>query len=333
MKNARLRITLVLLVVGTAIFGLWSKRSSSVERSDINTYPTVDTGKETLVTASPLNSRAETEFASERSKKLRLFLESENVLIVFWGKVVDEMGTGIPGASIKYHVQRSGVLNAAGSVEEDVHHGVVTSGVDGSFEINQIKGMSLAIEGITKPGHTLLGNQKLGFSYTVTSALHKPDHRSPQVYVMGLNETRPDVRSWQQKVKLRWNDGEMRIDSVTGQLSPSGNIVLIPSRNGSTGRFDWNLKVTLQDGELSEAIADTALIAPENGYIRAWQCGFLANDKDFQSSIDTNVYYRLNGKYGRLKFLIYSDVDSNDVSLYLESFVNNSGGRNTEGDQ
>ena len=48
-------------------------------------------------------------------------------------------------------------------------------------------------------------------------------------------------------------------------------------------------------------------------------------------STNANVFYHANGKYGRFSFLIYADAGPNDVSLYLESFVNDSGGRDTEG--
>ena len=332
MKNIRLRIAFVLLVVAAAIFGFWPKRQIPIERRDSNSTATVD-AKNKLVTESSTNSNAAILFASERIKKLRSILESENVPIVFWGKVVDETGGGISNATIKYHVRGSGVLNAVGLIEEDIHNGVATSAVDGSFEIKQRKGMSLAIEGITKSGYRLYENQKLGISYTVTSALHKANQQSPQVYVMRSSESSPDIQTWQRKVKLPWNGSDIQIDLETGQISPYGNVTVTSNRTGSVGRFDWSLTVTLQNGELAEAKANTAFIAPENGYAKKWQCGYSANDKDFVSGTDANVYYRLNGKYGRLKLLIYSDSGSNDVSLYLESFANNSGGRNTEGRQ
>ena len=129
----------------------------------------------------------------------------------------------------------------------------------------------------------LYGNQKLVFSYTVTSSLHKPVQQSPQVYVMKPSDSHADVRSWQQNMKLPWNGSEARLVLETGKLSPSGDLVITASRSGSSGRFDWNLTVTLQGGELYEAKENTALIAPETGYIPTWQSGFLANDKNFLS--------------------------------------------------
>jgi hypothetical protein len=329
MKKFPSKIIFILLSVVAAIIVLWPRSQSPIDRSLGN--PSLTADAKNKVTMSPPNSNAAVQFALERVKKMRAILETENVPIVFWGKIVDETNAGVSGAMIKYHVRGAGVLNAAGLVEDKNRNGVVSSGIDGSFEIRQSKGMSLAIEDITKPGYRLYENQKLVFSYTVTSSLHKPDKQSPQTYVMRSSESRMDVRWWEKKVKLPWNNGEIRFDLQTGNLSPSGNLVFTASRNGSFGRFDWNLTVTLQNGELSEAKENTALIAPENGYLPKWQCGFLANDKDFLSSLDTNVYYRVNGKYGRLKFLIYADAGPNDVSLYLESFANNSDGRNTEG--
>ena len=314
-----LGIIVILLVVG-CLTVFWNHSSSVGQRND--------SGPHLASKAAPEQRTMDANAAKkERMTKLKSILATENVPIVFWGKVQDELGLAISGATIHFHVRGSGILNAMGLLEDDVRGGTVMSAGDGSFTMSPRAGMALTIDSITKPGYKLLENQKLNFSYTVTSSLHKPDEKKPLIYVMQREDAQDDISTWQQKAKLPWNEGDLRVDLSNGELSPTGNLILTPARSGSAGRFDWSLSIRVSDGELVEAEPNTAPIAPVAGYTSKVNWKFAASDKDFVSGLDTALYYRVNGKYGRLKLLVYANVGLNSFSLHLDSTANTSGGR------
>lgn len=323
MKSNNRLITLGLIVMALFVAFItifWKGSPNGAQRND-SVPPLVSN-------ATPEQTPLDTNAAkTERMAKLKSILKTSNVPIVFWGKVQDELGAAISGATIRFHIRGSGILNAMGLLEEDVSNGKVMSAGNGTFSISPRPGMALTIESITKPGYKLLENQKLNFSYTVTSSLHKPDEKKPLIYAMQREDARDEISTWQKKAKLPWNEGDLRIDLSNGELSPTGNLILTPARSGSVGRFDWSLSIRVDGGELVEAEPNTAPIAPVAGYTSKIDWKFAAADKDFVSGLDTAVYYRIKGKYGRLQLLVYADVEPDSYSLHLDSSANTSGGR------
>ena len=132
------------------------------------------------------------------------------------------------------------------------------------------------------------------------------------------------------QIKLAWNGTPIRVDLDTCSLSPSGTLVLTPTRNGTDGRFDWSLTAQIDGAGLIEAKQGAALIAPSDGYRSFWKCGYSSTDNRWRFAHDSDVFYQLRGKYGRLKLQIYADAAPSDVSVYLSRFLNEAGGRETE---
>lgn len=331
MRKRSLLIGLAVFVVAMAFVALWMRRS----QNQIDLLP--PSSKESVSKAvSPKPSfpiPAASQGSVDRAERTRELLDAGNVPITFWGKVIDEDKAGISGVIIKYRIQRAGRLEADGTIAEDGLLASISSNTDGSFSITNASGTTLSMIDFTKEGYELSANQNSVFGYYGTPVMHTPKQESPQVFVMRLNKTQNDVSSTSQQLRLPWDGKAIRIDLDSGNPSPSGKLLLTASRTASTGRFGWSLTLAIDGGELTEAEPGTALIAPEMGYRPVWQCRYEPDANPWRFSRDANVYYKLNGKFGRLKLQIYADAGPNDVSLYFEAFANNRGRRNTEGRQ
>jgi len=266
----------------------------------------------------------------DRIQRARSFLEGGNVPVAFWGKVVDGSGSEVPGVSIKYNIRRAGLLNFVGGVSEDVVRGNVFSAADGTFKITGQSGTTLSLEKFEKGGYELYANQNVTFGYAGISPVYVPNKHIPLVFSM-RSITKPSaVKKSDGEIRLRWDGAPVRVDINTCKLSKNGELVLTPSRNGASGRFDWSLTAAIENGELVEANPGTAFIAPADGYLESWKCGYSAKERVWRFANDVNLFYRTKGVVGRLKLQIYADAGPSDVSLYLESFVNASGGRDTD---
>jgi hypothetical protein len=326
-------IGLVVFVVVTPFVAMWMRRNQiQIDSSPLSSKESVSEAASTKPSLPPIP--ATSQGSVDRAERTRALLNAGNVAITFWGKVIDEDGAGIPGVIIKYRIQRAGRLEADGTIAEDGILASISSNADGSFSITNASGTTLSMVDLTKEGYEeLSSNQNKVFGYYGTPVLHMPKQQSPQVFMMRSNKKQNDVSSVSQQLRLPWDGKAIRIDLDSGNPSPSGKLVLTASRTASTGRFGWSLTLAIDGGELTEAEPGTALFAPENGYSPVWQCRYEPDANPWRFSRDANVYYRIHGKFGRLKLQIYADAGPNDVSLYIEQFVNNGGGRNTEGRQ
>lgn len=267
---------------------------------------------------------------TDRAERMREWLSAANVNITFWGKVADESGAGIPGAVIKYRIQRAGRLEAGHTMSVDNITSSTRSDANGLFSINNARGTSFSVMDITKEGYKIGSSQDLTFGYFGMPDTHNPKNKSPQVFTMISNGKHGDIGILSTELRLLWNGEAVRIDLNSGNPTSSGELVVTASRTASTGRFGWSLTLAIDGGGLKEAEAGKALIAPEGGYSSVWQCRYEPDANPWRFARDVNVYYKLNGVFGRMELQIYADAGPDDVSIHLRKFVNNSGGRNTD---
>lgn len=331
MTKRHLQTSLFIFALIATFVALWMRSGNNHSNSE--TTSAMETSAKAASSKTISSTPATLQSPFDRADRTLALLEAANVPITFWGKVVDEAGVGIPGVSIMYRIHRAGRLEANGAITEDGVKASLASSANGLFSIMNARGTTLSIEGFTKDGYELSANQHNVFGYSGTPALHTPNQQSPQIFMMRSNKTQIDVSSISRQIRMPWDGKALRIDLDSGNPSPSGKLVLTANRTALTGRFGWSLSIAIDGGEVREAEKGTAFIAPENGYLPIWQCRYAADANPWRFGHDANVYYRLNGKYGRIKVQIYADAGPNDVSLYLERFVNNSGARNTEGRQ
>jgi hypothetical protein len=83
---------------------------------------------------------------SDRSNPLRIFeaIEATNVAITFWGKVVDQDGRSVSGATVQYdYTIEHGNLAGVAWSEQEVRTGETVSDKDGLFSVLGLKGHAL----------------------------------------------------------------------------------------------------------------------------------------------------------------------------------------------
>lgn len=272
--------------------------------------------------------------AEDRAEKLKAMVQTSNVPISFWGKVIDEAGTPIPKALINYRIQRARLLGIAGIGPEKGVKSTISTDERGLFRILNTRGVLLEFEGFEKVGFLLMSNQPRTFAYSRSPEIHAPNEHSPQVFVMKSNIARNAVKSIRGKFELPWDGSALRIDLETGKVSQSGQLMVTAFRSAARGQvrgFEWRLSIKIDNGELiQEAAKEVAFIAPEHGYSSEWSSGSTSGAIPWRSGYRGNVYYRVNGKYGRLNLEIYADSRESEIGLHFESFLNESGGRSTE---
>ena len=261
-----------------------------------------------------------------RENQRKQLIENTNVPIKFWGKVVDQDGKPLHNVIVKYRVQRASLPYGSGSSII----GTVASASDGLFSIANVRGATLGMEGFVKDGYRLMQNQKVDFGYSRSPEIYVPIPDSPRIYIMAANNAQNNVRFISRELRLPWDGMPNRLALDSGTPSPSGKLVITAIRTASTGHFGWSITLAIDGGELKEAEKETALIAPENGYLPVWRCGYAPDAHPFRFAHDAQIYYMLNGKYGRIKLQIYADAGPNSRNIKLDIINNISGGKNTE---
>jgi hypothetical protein len=330
MNKRRLLVSvgLIILALVSAFVAMW-KSLLHDQHSNAKVPEVINHRNELTKTRMPASPS--TAPSSDRAEKTRDFIDAANVSIQFWGKVVDESGVGVSGVHIVYLIQRAGRMEANGLIVQDDVRGNLVSSEDGSFSITNARGTTLSMECFTKVGYEFSSNQHSVFGYFGTPEIHTPSHMKPHVFVMQSSKQPLDVKKTSQDVRLPWDGRPIRIDLDSCTVSPSGALIITATRTASTGHFGWGISLTIDGGDLQEAPAGSAFIAPVEGYLPDWQCGYAPNANPWRFGHDANVYYRQKGKFGRLKLQIYADAGPSDVSVHLEAFVNMSGTRSTEG--
>ena len=265
--------------------------------------------------------------------KLKMIASITNVPIQFFGIVVDENGNGLQGVHIDHSVFSVGILSNVG-FEDNILHFTTTSGSDGAFTVKNLRGRLLSFDGFTKLGYKLMPSQKNGFAYANSPEIHTPNSNQPVMFVMRSDGQTVKITHAQGEIRLLWDGMPVLASLTTGKLAKDGDLVIIAQRDAEIGKkihgdFSWSLTLRLTNGELLEAKRDTALIAPKDGYKDNWTIRYPGIDSNLLG-IHPNIYFKKNGAYGRLRLVIQPDSSPSQMSLRIEIFQSEDGGRITD---
>ena len=256
---------------------------------------------------------------------IALFGLKDRVSMDTYGKVIDQEGQPVIGASVQGKVEVSG---------DFITHMTETD-EQGRFKFLGLQGSGL-----------IMHPKKEGYSYDGTLRSERPknylpDPSNPLVFTMwklhgaepmmydkkfyGIN---PDGRIFTiDLVKKQKIEGTNAIGDLQVQLQRP-----IPIKRGE--KFDWSFAVTAIGGGVIEATNAVYLNeAPESGYQPSYNVNMSAADQSWQKQIKKTFYFKSrDGKiYGRFRATIIPDY--NDKSVFdVESFVNPAGSRNLEFD-
>ena len=286
----------------------------------------------------PKPSQTSMEKPIEREHEARLLVESMNVPIQFYGRVVDQDDLPLAGAVIRARI-RGWHVDAALNADGHFHTQQATSGIDGRFEISGGRGDVLTIEAVEREGFAPEPESLRSFGYNISTNI-TPARDKPVVF-----------RMWRQDIKE---------DLITGSkffgITPDGRVYTIDLFNGtisesSTGEGDfrvwvkrpdgiqfgekyaWSMGIEVIDGGVIENPDDNSpmYLAPEQGYMKDYTFSMEDNARRWDDMIKKRFYITTRSRraFGRIDVDVYAfyDLIKRRGAFGVKYSVNPSGSR------
>lgn len=246
--------------------------------------------------------------------------------INFWGKVIDETGQPIEGATISFQWND---LSAKGTSEKEMK-----SDGNGLFALTGQTGKGLSVH-VEKRGYYQPSDEYISsFEYADPSKRFHPDAARPVVFVL----TKAD--KWEPLIHrgglVRLQDQNSRL--ILNLTNPSdwqkGDLAFEIWRdpNRTTRRFyDWSFTVKCPSGGVTLWETEFPGSAPESGYTPELKLEFKGDDPAWTDHTSPKFYFVFGSppRYGRIsvtRYFAYGD------RMDVEYWVNPSGSRNVEAD-
>lgn len=264
-----------------------------------------------------------------RAEKIRDFLKDADVQINFYGRVIDQEGVGVQGATINYQLERAGKLMAAGDIVNNNEKATCLSTEDGFFSIQGAKGLTLTILSIEKEGYRD-GKQNLNsFGYRGTPDLHNADLKKPVDFLLISNNIPKTKKLYNKDLTFSWNQGPVEVP-----IPNVGKIKILPERDWKPDQlegFDWQVEISMDGAELVEIEIGQAKIAPIDGYQKSFKYGSKKDDLKWGGAVRRHYAFRTNsGLYGFIDLMLRANREDGSQSTTLEVRLNESGSRSLD---
>lgn len=267
----------------------------------------------------------------DRAAKIDRAVQTANVPIKFWGKVVEPGGESISGVNIEFGVKQvySPWFGAASETEKKR---TVQTGGDGMFSISGDSGLTLNIRSVTKPGYRLSTKAQTSFAYTASPYLHAPRQDAPVTFVMLREDAKEALVRKMGKLYVPCDGTAATYNLLTGKEDSAGQLKITfrrePVHVQPGQRFSWSATLEVPGGGIMEIPESAAYIAPEDGWLESLVFEKDAQDAQWQSGFARSVYVRTaDTKYGRVNVRLTGDFEPPPTACALEVFMNPSGSR------
>jgi hypothetical protein len=323
MKN-RMFFALVLLLAGMALVWNMCNPANQNDAKD-----SVEKKNDSKFTTDNLKNQAKkigNNQIQTRAEKIRDFLKDADSQISFYGRVIDQEGVGVQGATINYQLERAGKLMADGSIVNNNQKAECISSNDGLFSVQGAKGLTLTILSIEKEGYRD-GKQNLNsFGYRGTPDLHNADLKKPVDFLLISNNIPKTKKLYNKDLTFSWNQGPVEIP-----IPSVGKIKILPDRDWKPDQiegFDWKVEISMDGAELVEIEIGQAKIAPEGGYQKSFKYGSKKEDLQWGGAVRRHYAFRTkSGLYGFIDLMLRANREDGNQSTTLEVRLNESGSR------
>ncbi len=266
----------------------------------------------------------------------------------FWGKVLDQDGHPIEGASIRASVTTLRLVKTENGYREfellDAQ-----SKADGTFMFDGASGFSLTIEKLTKPGYVLPSpyqeamrfpeDLKYRYTYNPMGGLEKvfhPDPASPVVFrLWKLRNPEPLLLrgTW-----LGYQGPEYQLDGE-GAVDVKHSISVAVGSVGTKQSPQWEVTVTAAeaDGGIAKADPNDPFMfeAPVSGYERVQKFRYGPDDtKDYGKGAPVRFFVRTKkGRwYAAVDSIFFAPNTKGNIRTKSRYWLNPNGSRNLEHD-
>lgn len=325
--NNKYLYALLVLLIGLALVWNTSRRADQNETQHsagiaVNSESTTDDIKNQV-------DKIDNNQIQTRAEKIRDFLKDADAQINFYGRVIDQEGIGVQGATIHYQLERAGKLMAAGDIVNNNEKATCVSTEDGFFSIQGAKGLTLTILAIEKEGYRD-GKQNLrSFGYRGTPDLHNADLKTPVNFLLISNNIPKTKKLYDKRLTFSWNQGAVEIP-----ISSVGKITILPERDWKPDQlegFDWQVEISMDGAELVEIEIGQAKIAPIDGYQKSFKYGSKKEDLKWGGAVRRHYAFRTNRDlYGFIDLMLRVNREDGSQSTSLEVRINETGSRSLD---
>ena len=273
--------------------------------------------------------------AVKRAKETIDAAKSANVPIAFWGKVVDQDGNALAGATVKLGVRHWVLTPTLGGQGRSIKTETQT-GSDGTFSISNASGDVLAIDEIRKNGYELSPKAVRAFNYQRGAAAN-PDN--PVIFKMWKRGEPQQLVSYHlSRIGIPCDGTPVLFDLASGKrVNAGGDLRVTLTRNPvniprGNARYDWTASFEIINGGLQAQDDEFMRSAPEAGYAPVWSVTVLRDDPNWISMLEKQFYVSLqNGKqYGKIIVRLNTSYQPPPTGLTIDVAINPSGSRSLE---
>jgi hypothetical protein len=246
------------------------------------------------------------------------------VPITFHGKVVDEIGNPIPGATIK--------LGATDSLTGDGTYYHRMSDEAGFFELHGARGLAVAVW-VSKEGYyTMERYRGMNFTYGGVRGKHDPKNPTsdnPAIFVLHkIGKVSRLVHVPLRTIKIPKDGTPVEVDITTGRpvKSGMGQIVFeVKTMNhdidpNEMEPYEWEASMRVVSGGVVERKAESDFEAPEGGYKDFFRAGMKKGDQPWRKGFENHFFAKLgNGQFARFQVEL---TTAGDHFITLETFLN-----------
>ncbi|MCX6938766.1 MAG: carboxypeptidase-like regulatory domain-containing protein [Verrucomicrobia bacterium] len=313
MKQRRTLIIFILLILAVLSVALWLALRNPALKKEISGHSEpIKEGKSQLAAAKdnqgrllPVNENATTESNEPDKQGLRKIMEAYLAPIIFYGKVIDETGMPIAGASIKLMANDKPMGNSSVYFK--------SSDDQGLFSLHDARGAALSMN-ISKEGYYSTDKSKGRFVYGGVRSRDDPVNpiaQSPAVFILRkMGETEP-LLAVDRDVITPKSGQPVEISLRTGRAVGAGrgdiivecwtnNAGLDPNKHEP---YDWRMRLSVPGGGLFERIGEFNFVAPESGYQPALEVNISKSAEKWKGTTQGEYFIKTReGTFARLNF-------------------------------